>query len=219
MNMSDTFFNSNVCRHNKNERAHAWHFCSFTLIELLVVIGIIAILAALMLPGLQLAKEKGRQAACRSNLKQIYTAAQMYSIDNFNAIVPCNSKGDASFPFPADYRSWWNLLATEYMSRIPTCPSNTSTGQIGSSGYGINHNVGEVNKIQSRVKNVSKLLYFICSGNKKQTCLRNYYPLGYYGANRWHQDGHIFILYDGHVEWAIDIGEYPTYGASPYKWY
>ena len=53
----------------------------FTLIELLVVIAIIAILAALLLPVLATAKEKGKRAACQSNLHQTLLTVHMYAMD------------------------------------------------------------------------------------------------------------------------------------------
>jgi prepilin-type N-terminal cleavage/methylation domain-containing protein len=59
----------------------------FTLIELLVVIAIISILAALVLPVLQSAKEKARQGVCLSNLRQMGLAVQMYGDDN-NGFLP-----------------------------------------------------------------------------------------------------------------------------------
>jgi prepilin-type N-terminal cleavage/methylation domain-containing protein len=62
----------------------------FTLIELLVVIAIIAILAAILFPVFAQAREKGRQAACLSNLKQVGMAMMQY-VQDYDETYPHNS--------------------------------------------------------------------------------------------------------------------------------
>ncbi len=60
---------------------------SFTLIELLVVIAIIAILAAMLMPALQKARQRAQTTSCLNNLKQFGVASAMYQ-NEFNGYVP-----------------------------------------------------------------------------------------------------------------------------------
>ncbi len=62
----------------------------FTLIELLVVIATIAVLASLLLPALQRAKEAGKSAICIANLRQLYLANMNYASDYNDYVAPWN---------------------------------------------------------------------------------------------------------------------------------
>lgn len=93
------------------------HISVFTLIELLVVIAIIAILAALLLPALNKAMERGRAISCVSNLKESATAMIIYSGDSDSFAIVRRDNG---------LNSWGPVLEEyNYLKNhdVKMCPS------------------------------------------------------------------------------------------------
>jgi len=115
---------------------------AFTLIELLVVIAIIAILAAILFPVFAKAREKARQAACLSNVKQMGLAFIQYSQD-FDETLPPRIYWDAINGFKEGW-SWRRLIYPYVKSAdVFTCPSNPNNNQLTRDSLPANLPVGQ----------------------------------------------------------------------------
>ena len=90
----------------------------FTLIELLIVIAIVAILAAMLLPALNQARERGKCVSCSSRLKSLGQVVAMYVADSQDFLPACS---------PTDTNTWVHQLKRHNKSltnKLFLCPAN-----------------------------------------------------------------------------------------------
>ncbi len=109
----------------------------FTLIELLVVLAIIGIVAALLLPALGRAKEKGKFATCENNLRQVNLAIRLYADENADSLPVLPEPN----PYPNGVGAYYKQLVKGYLGltgpaspseKVFICPSDpTLSKQVG----------------------------------------------------------------------------------------
>lgn len=198
----------------------------FTLIEILVVIAIVGLLAALLFPAFNRARNSSRRAACASNLHQIGLAVQMYAQDMRNqfppapydglpsekywcwatriypytrstAVFKCPSYADVNGEFDPDYSP-------------PIAPGNTvPPANMRRGSYDLNIFLGRRGRSVNAVRNPGETI-LLCDGTggqqnfgiedltigSTQVSVRDFRVLG----NR-HGDGINVSFVDGHVKW------------------
>jgi prepilin-type N-terminal cleavage/methylation domain-containing protein/prepilin-type processing-associated H-X9-DG protein len=178
----------------------------FTLIELLVVIAIIAILAAILFPVFARAREKARQTACLSNVKQIGLGLLMYAQDY-----------DEALPFHCNGWGWaicWAQAIQPYVKndQLLKCPSLRG-GDV--TDYGYNWMGVELTSL-GRMPLPAKLILAGDSANGwllpgcglTGCCATNYGTNG--NMSSVHNEGGNYVHADGHAKWYKAV-----FGATP----
>lgn len=109
---------------------------AFTLIELLVVVAIIGILAALLMPAINVVKQKADQARCVGNLRNIGAAAGAWTAANDNQVLFQQMGNGATVP---DFAGNWYDRILDFKSTESTslfeCPSDPKRGTVGHRSY------------------------------------------------------------------------------------
>lgn len=197
---------------------------SFTLVELLVVIAIVAILAAMLLPALNSARDKARSIDCMNKLRQTFTMFNYYSSD-YDGMVPV--------AYVTNYNRWYISISKYYGypndsvnnstdiavlekfyrgKRVLLCPSGLSNYPMDFSNmepainYGMNNIFDAAHKVDMIKKPSSLNLVADAAWSINNRWMMTTYNYGQLAASDYQWGTHQnrkkinFAFLDGHVE-------------------
>ena len=218
---------------------HARRFSAFTLVELLVVIAIISMLAALLMPSLRSARERGRRATCVNNLKQMSYASMIYASD-YDGWAPSGYKGPppqkrddgtCNLRYQKTFAVIGKTIVGRYLPENPAvvhCPSRNPNERFGYPGtvWTWDQNWGKPITQNGTTghsychRDGSRRLANTTADHVFGSDAAHWEPDGFYGAPKCHGERYYNVaFFDGSVRPVIDKYNVLFYGGySIYVW-